>query len=378
MGGNLLWRKVLKARFCLPVFFILPFFSLCAGEETAPRPLRHNRAFAASTVVSVEDSARFKVFRETVRPLIPGLNEKLTANYIKQYSEPASLKWLSGVLGRAAPYMAFIRREIEERGLPPELLYLPVIESEYVITAKSKTGAGGLWQFMPNSVKPYMEMNEWLDERFDFWKSTTGALSKLESNYHQFGDWALALAAYNMGAGAVTRVIKESGSNDYWKLAEKKRLSQDAANYVPKLLAIYYIASNPRKFGLDVPWHDEYQWTRLAVRDQTDITILAEKANVDEALLRMANSELVYNVTPPGDGYQLKVLAKDFAAVNAVLEDDNIQLVKNYIHVIRSGDTLYALSRHYGTPVEKILEFNPALEARFLKLGERIVIPALR
>jgi membrane-bound lytic murein transglycosylase D len=152
-----------------------------------------------------------------------GLDKELTRRYIAQYSSPGGVAWLNGIIRRGSPYIPFIREEIERRGLPPELLYLPVIESGYNPRAVSRSGAAGLWQFMKNSMGPFgMTVTELVDERMDFWKSTQGALSKLEENYRHFGDWALALAAYNTGLGGVNRVVQRTGVRDYWALCEKK------------------------------------------------------------------------------------------------------------------------------------------------------------
>jgi membrane-bound lytic murein transglycosylase D len=280
---------------------------------------------------------------------------------------------------RGGPYMAFIRREIEERNLPPELIYLPVIESQYLAGAVSRSGAMGLWQFMKNSVGPFdMKINDWMDERRDFWKSTRGALRKLEDNYNALGDWALALAAYNAGLGAVNRVIKSSGVRDYWVLSEQKLLKTDTLHDVPKFLAVAHILSNPRRFGLEPSWPRDPQWVRVAADRSADLNILAAEAEVEPEALKNANRELAFNVTPPGEGYYLKVPAADAEKVAAVLARKDLQLIKYYFHTIRSGDTLLALALHYGITVNQILEANPGAQARYLRIGARLLIPAFK
>jgi membrane-bound lytic murein transglycosylase D len=176
---------------------------------------------------------------EAPRPLsIAGLDHPLTQKYIQQYSSRGGLSWLQAVIDKGGPYLAFIRREVEARNLPPELVYLPVIESGFLPTAVSRSGAVGLWQFMRNSIGGYgMGITDYADERMDFWKSTHGALKKLEDNYKKLGDWSLALAAYNAGLGGVQRLMKQSGIQDYWTLAERGLLKTDTISYVPKLLA---------------------------------------------------------------------------------------------------------------------------------------------
>jgi membrane-bound lytic murein transglycosylase D len=281
-------------------------------------------------------------------------------------------------MARGGPYLAFIRREIQARGLPPELLYLPVIESGYLPTAVSKLGATGLWQFMKNSIAPFgIRVNEWVDERMDFWKSTDGALRKLEENYHTLGDWPLALAAYNAGLGAVSRALRQQGAGDYWTLGEKKLLKAETIHYVPKLLAVSHILSNPRRYGLDPDWTEDPEWTRLRVGRAADLGILAREAGLDEEELKGANRELLYGITPPDPEYQLKIRAAQAPALAGVLAREDLSLLNYYFHTVRYGDTLSALARHYGVAVDQITEANPGVRAQYLRIGQRLRIPAL-
>ncbi|MDR2245297.1 MAG: LysM peptidoglycan-binding domain-containing protein [Treponema sp.] len=312
-------------------------------------------------------------------PVIPGLEHPLTQRYISHYTSPGGLSWLKQAMARGEPYLAFIRREIEERELPPELLYLPVIESAFLSTAKSASGAVGLWQFMKNSITPFdMKVTEWMDERMDFWKSTQGALSKLQDNFKQLQDWPLALAAYNAGLGAVNRTISRTGIKDYWELSDKKHFKSETVHFVPKLLAVAAIVSDPRRYGLDALWPEDPQWTRVPVGRPADLEILAEAAGIDGEVLKAANRELYYGVTPPGSGYSLKVRAADEAAVREVLDQTEIPLILYHYHTIQSGNTLSELAQHYGVSVAQITEANPGIRARFLRIGQRIRIPAVR
>ncbi|MDR1300997.1 MAG: LysM peptidoglycan-binding domain-containing protein [Treponema sp.] len=335
------------------------------------RPLRQ--------VSYTPESVRVQSERPAWQGLIPGLEQSLTQQYISRYSSPEGLEWLNAIMRRGSPYLAFIRREIEARNLPSELIYLPVIESAYISSAVSRTGATGLWQFMTNSIAPYnIKITEWVDERMDFWKSTRGALSKLEENYLQLGDWALALAAYNTGLGSLTRSIKKTGVKDYWALSASKELPLETIHFVPKLLAISYIMSNPRYFGVEPVWPQDPEWTRVKVGRTVDLGLLALAAEVDHDELKRANRELLFNVTPPDADYHLKVRAADVAAISAVLERRDFALIKYYFHTIASGDTLSALALQYGISVDHILNANPGTQAKYLKIGSRLLIPAFK
>ncbi|MDR0561690.1 MAG: LysM peptidoglycan-binding domain-containing protein [Spirochaetaceae bacterium] len=310
---------------------------------------------------------------------IPGVDRDLTQEYIIRYSSPKGIELLEAIMRRGALYFAFIRKEIETRNLPIELMYLPVIESAYLPTAVSRSGAVGLWQFMKNSIAPYdIKVTDWIDERMDFWKSTKGALAKLEENYREFNDWTLALAAYNAGLGRVSRTIQQTGIRDYWLLSERKHLAVETIHYVPKLLAISYIMSNPRYFGIEPVWHEDPDWTRIKVGRMVDLEVLASEAGIDKRELKSANRELLYNVTPPDPNYYLKVRSTDAAAVAAVLERKDLPLIRYYFHTVASGDTLSEIAQHFGVSVDTIIRNNPGVQARYLKIGTRLLIPAYK
>ena len=307
------------------------------------------------------------------------IQNPLTQQYIRQYSSPGGLSWLQAVMKRGSPYLAFIRKELAEKNLPEELIYLPVIESGFLVTAQSKSGATGLWQFMKNSMGSFdMRINDWVDERRDFWKSTQGALRKLDENYRYFGDWHLALAAYNAGLGAINRIVQQSGIKDYWVLSQKKLLKTETIHYVPKLLAVIYILTNQRQFNIDPQWPEDPQWEQVAAERSADLHLLADAAGVESGALVSANRELLYNVTPPGQNYYLKVPGKDAEKVAAALSRKDLTLVRYYFHTIHSGDTLLAIALHYGIKVDQILTSNPGIQEKYLKIGSRLIIPALK
>jgi membrane-bound lytic murein transglycosylase D len=337
----------------------------------AERPLRRRDYPKTGGIVSLPATAPAEL-------RIAGLERELTRQYVARYTSPGGIAWLNGIIRRGSPYIPFIREEIAKRGLPPELLYLPVIESGYNPRAISKSGAAGLWQFMKNSMGPFdMKVTDLVDERMDFWKSTQGALSKLEENYRHFGDWALALAAYNTGLGGVDRVIKRTGVRDYWTLCEKKELRAETIHYVPKFLAAAHILSNPRRYGLDL-WPEAPDWTRIPTGRTADLEVLAELTGIDLGLLETANPELRRGITPPDGNYRLKAPAEAAPALLALLEQQDLKLIRHYSYTIRSGDTLSALARHYGVSAELIRESNPGLRPQYLRIGEQIRIPALK
>lgn len=296
-----------------------------------------------------------------------------------EYLSPGGRAWIAAVMKRSRPYRSFIMERIAYYGLPYELVYLPVIESEYSPAVVSRSGAAGMWQFMRNSIGGGMRIDDWRDDRRDFMKSTEAALKKLKYNYDHYGDWNLAIGAYNCGNGAMDKAIKKGQSRDFWVLAEKGVLKKETKAYVPKFLAIASIARYGGRYGLEADWEEPVSWEKVELDRSVDLSMVAEKAGIELDLLRRGNAELRYNVTPPGkSGYALKVPSGDAEALRRILADKELKLLKYHIYAVKSGDTLSALSRHYGVSVEMILQANPGTKANALRIGAKLVIPALK
>jgi membrane-bound lytic murein transglycosylase D len=304
------------------------------------------------------------------------LEQPLTQRYIAQYSSPGGVEYLNGIMERADLYLPFIKQEIEERNLPPELAWLPVIESGFQITARSKSGAVGLWQFMLNSISGYnIKVNDTVDERRDFIKSTKGALKKLDDNYQVLGNWELALAAYNAGLGAVTRIIQKTKIGDYWELSRKNELKQETVHYLPKLIATAYILSQPERFNINVR-QTPFEWEVVDLHRQVSLDIVAEEAGIERDLLRRLNAQLLHGISPAVSGYPLIVPKEDVERITLVLEREDLKLIRYHYHVVRQGDTLWSMSVHYGVSLNVIEQHNPGVSNRYLRIGETVVIPA--
>ncbi|MDR1587757.1 MAG: transglycosylase SLT domain-containing protein [Treponema sp.] len=354
------------------------------GQALSGRPLRLKPAAEPAFFSQPESRPELSAGRsEAPSPALSildpeALGQALTQRYIREYSAPGGIAWLNAVIRRGSIYIPFIKEEIRKRGLPAELVFLPVIESGFQPAARSKSGAVGLWQFMLNSVGPFnMKVNDMVDERRDFQKSTRSALQKLEENFRYLGNWPLALAAYNAGLGAVNRTAGRTGIRDYWKLCEKKELRDETIHYVPKFLAVAWILSQPRRFGIDC-WQERTEWTNLAVGRSLALDILAAEAGIDGELLLRGNRELSYGITPQDPAYELKVPAAVLPLVEEALKRSDLSLLRYYRYTVKYGDTLSALAQHYGVSLSLIDQLNPDILNRYLKIGETIIIPAYK
>jgi membrane-bound lytic murein transglycosylase D len=386
MGRDLLRRKILSifTVFHLQArkrsggkFLILLIctinLTLIHAEESRPM-----RGLLPDPTLPLPSAASSFVFTPALNSLLTdiSLEQPLTQRYIQQYSSPHGIATLNAVLGRGNLYLPFIKEEVARRNMPPELAYLPVIESGFVITARSKSGAVGLWQFMLNSIAPYkIKVTDFIDERRDFEKSTIAALQKLDENYKTLGSWELALAAYNSGLNAINKTVKRTGRHDYWELVKKGDLRPETQHFVPKLIAANYIISQPRKYGINV-WHEKTDWTAITLNRQISIDILANETGVSRELLRGLNAELLHGISPADDGYRLKVPTSYLEKITEVLESEDLQLLRYHYHIVRQGDTIWSMSRYYGVSIHIIEQHNPGISSRLLKIGETVIIPA--
>ena len=306
-----------------------------------------------------------------------------------KYLQEHMVKFLKDVIARSKEYRLYARKLIREKQLPPELEYLPVIESAYRTSAKSKTGAVGLWQFMPNSVKNYLTLGEYIDERYDPWKSTEAGLAKLKANYDIYGDWALALAAYNCGNGKVKSAISKSTDEqkDYWTLSKNNWLPKQTADYVPQLLAVCQICNDPKKFNLELDKFDE-DYEKYISQENDDyefvpvkkpylLSHLAKAMKVDESELKRLNQALIKGFTPPATTYQLRIpFGKKDEALAALKSVKPMDFPFKYKVV--AGDSLWSISRKYGVTVQALCETNGIKEKAILRINQIIYIPKVK
>jgi len=365
------------ASFFLIIFFVFAGFSSIWAQVDDERPLRTVRSDSPFSDPSQRHSTYSRQASNSL--LTPDVFEQPQfLRFVNQYTSTSGITYMNSVMDRASLYLPFIKEEVKKRNLPPEMAYLPVIESNFMITARSKSGAVGLWQFMLNSISPFdIKVNEFIDERRDFQKSTRGALQKLEDNYKAFGNWELALAAYNCGLGAMNKAVKKTKIQDYWELSRRKELRNETIDYVPKFLAAAYVLSNPRRFGIDC-WQETHEWTSIPLKRQVSIDTLADESGADRELLRRLNAELLYGITPSDRNFRLKIPASHLEQINAVLEREDLALIRYHYHVVSHGDTLWSMSRHYGASLDLIEQHNPGISNRYLKIGETIIIPAFK
>ncbi len=266
-----------------------------------------------------------------------------------------------------------MKKMFADSGLPEDLAYLPLIESGFNVQAYSRAHASGIWQFISSTGKIYgLRHTYWLDERRDPLKSTTSAIRYLKKLYADFGNWHLALAAYNCGEGGVARAMTKSGNADYWQLP----LPAETKNYVPAYLAALTLAKNADLFNFSYSAADTFSYDTVSVNDCVDLRYIAEGINIDYDSLKKLNPQILHWCTPPDvtnvSLYLPNGSAQIFKDFYAQIPDD--KKVKWYAYKVRRGDILRSVARRFKVSVDAIRQLNRIKNGR-IAAGKILYIP---
>lgn len=277
---------------------------------------------------------------------------------------------------RAGKYKPMIERIFAQEGVPQELVYLAQAESGFLPRAISYKSAGGMWQFTPPAAIDYnLTRDRTIDERFDPEIATRAAAKYLKDMHARYGDWYLAMAAYNCGPGVVDRAVERTGYADYWELLKRHALPKETANYVPIIVAMTIMAKNPADYGLehiqtDVPV--EYDTLRLTAA--TNLNLIADATLQPVSVIRDLNPALLRTVAPTGYEVHLpKGTAESAEAALETVPPGNRQAWR--LHHVESGDTLATIAKAYHLAPERIVAVNQVADS--LSAGDVLLIPAV-
>ncbi len=298
---------------------------------------------------------------------------------IIEYFQTKEKKRFQGWIDNSGLYKDLMIPILTSEGLPEEIFYLALIESGYNTKAYSYAHAAGPWQFIAATGARYgLTRNWWMDERRDPIKSTKAAAKYLSDLHDMFGDWFLALAAYNCGEGRVRRAIRLEGTKDYWKL---RSLPKQTRNYIPTMMAGMIIAMNPEDYGFKNNPKDTWSWDEVTIDKSYELSTIGKAINLSTEKLVEYNPELRRFITPPdAKQYVLRVPPGKGKLLEQKLKELPVQdsHPEFITHKVYRGQTLSYIARKYGTSVSAIAAANNLRSRNRISIGQVLRIPQTR
>jgi membrane-bound lytic murein transglycosylase D len=319
-----------------------------------------------SDVLALEQAKQNVNFAFTINPLIQ--------QYINFYQGRGRSTMESG-LRRSGQYMRLARQIFAREGVPVDITWLGQVESAWKPKAMSWASASGLWQFIPSTGREYgLRQTAWIDERNSFEQATIASARYLKTlAAHYKGDWELAMAAYNTGAGNVDRAISRSGSKSFWAIYPY--IAQETRNYVPNILATILIAKNPEKYGFKgIRPEAPLSYDRVQVASATSLQLVAEATDTSVDYIRAINPELKRDVTPRGEAYSVRIppgKAKQFVAIMQRIPGDRRDTAR--VISVAPGEDLQNVASRTGVSVAQLQAMNVGVD---LKSTTKLVVPS--
>ncbi len=343
--------------------------------EAAPLDAANDVTFSSNPELTAKVAAELK----TTQSDFPLVINDYVAGFINYFSNsPAGHAHLLRSLERAGKYKDMISKIMREEGVPQDLIYLAVAESGFQPQAlNAKSGAGGMWQFMPFTGAYGLTRNGWYDERFDPEKSSRAYARYIKSLYNQFGDWYLAMAAYDWGPGYVQRAVMKTGYADFWELYRRGVLPGETKNYVPGIIAAIIMAKNPEQYGLDkmVPESPVVSDT-VTVDHPIDLRLVADLTNASLPEIVALNPSLLRMTTPRDISFDLHIPVGMSDVFNERIKNIPEEKRASWrFHVVRAGESLDGIASALHSRPSEIAEANGIAAGETVDVGDELVIP---
>ncbi len=345
---------------------------------------RHTRLFLILSAVAT----RLPAQDSTAQDAFAGFEQQPeVGRYLAYFTGPARAR-MTEWLARGSKYRPAIESKLTQAGLPSEFSYLPIIESGFSNSAVSRAGAVGMWQFMPETARELgLRVDPWIDERRDPVRATDAAIRHIGDLTRTFGSPLLAAAAYNSGAGRVSRGLQKitTGTPDFFTLAERGLLPKETRNYVPQLLAAAAIGKDPERFGFAVPPLPPPAFDSVLVDRPIRLASAERALGLGQLTLTQLNPQFSRGITPPGGSWlrvpaglgfgieaRLEALpAVSFGAPGSVRGDRIGSLVR-----VRRGDTVSDLAARHGVSEVRLRRLNALPVWYRLRPGQALRLPA--
>jgi membrane-bound lytic murein transglycosylase D len=309
----------------------------------------------------IDPSLRGKV-REQVRMTVSQLpleESDAVVSFINFFSSTKGRKILLGGMQRSGRYKSMIERVLAEEGLPEELIFLAQAESGFQPRAVSNKLCVGIWQFAKFRGKEYgLNQTPATDDRMDPERATRAAARHLHDLYEHFGDWYLAMAAYNCGPGCVDAAVMRTGYADFWELRRRNALPLQTANYVPAILAMVIMSKNAAEYGIqNVDFEPAVTYDSLEMQTPTHIGLVAAALDRSVSEIKELNPSLLKSVAP--GGFTLRVPKGELPQLEAALRVIPADRRDSWrVHRVEPGDTFSGVAKRYGTTTELLSSAN--------------------
>jgi membrane-bound lytic murein transglycosylase D len=345
-------------------------------QKAEPAPIDETNDVTLSTDAKVKAKAQLEI--KSTHSDLPLMMTDQVAGYISYFSNRGRGTF-ERAFARSGRYHDMMVSILKEEGVPQDLIYLAQAESGFHPLAVSRVGARGIWQFMASRARGYgLQHNMWVDDRQDPEKSTRAAAHHLKDLYAQFGDWYLAMAAYNSGPGTVQAAVRRTGYADFWELYHRNVLPKETRNYVPIILAVTIMTKNLSQYGFDdVSMDEPIAYDPVTINYPVDLHLVAECVDATPAQLQELNPSLL-RLTTPREGTFVLHLPKgtkdQYQTAIAAIPSD-MRLWWRY-HKVQPSDTLASLARTYRVTAKSIVTANH-LEGTDTELeaDAKVVIP---
>jgi membrane-bound lytic murein transglycosylase D len=321
---------------------------------------------SGEALLALEQAQKNVNFSFTLNPLIQ--------QYINYYQGPRGRATMENGLRHSGQYMKLARKIFAEEGVPIDVTWLGQVESAWKPKAVSWAAASGLWQFIPSTGRMYgLRQNAYIDERNSFEQATRASarhLKDLATRYN--GNWELAMAAYNTGAGNIDRAISRAGTANFWMIYPY--IAQETRNYVPNILAVILIAKNPEKYGFKgIKPDTAMAYDVVQVPSATSLQLVADATDTNIDHIRSLNPELRRDVTPRGDSYNVRIpagRAKQFASLLQRISPDRRETAR--VISVAPGEDLQNVASRTGVSVAQLQAMNSGVD---LKSTTKLVVP---
>ncbi|WP_169304692.1 lytic transglycosylase domain-containing protein [Chloroherpeton thalassium] len=342
-------------------------------EGDAPALLVYERLFGNPENTIVDENLFLGI-------LLPKTEIPLELNYqVKKFITFYSSRFhdiFQRYLNRAEIYFPMMQKIIEEENVPPEIIYLTIVESGVNPHARSHANAVGAWQFIKSTGRLFdLHGNNWFDERQDIEKSTRSAMRLLKSLHQRYGDWYLALAAYNAGTGKINRAIRRSGKKNFWELT--RYLRTETRQYVARYIAASIIAMHPEHFGFTSLEFEEIEETELVtVPNCLSLDVLSQSIGMPKEQLQFLNPELRQDVTPPAyKNYPLRVPKRLASSAQQAIDSipDSEQLFFT-LYKLKQNESLSRIAKKLDVTPSILQEINH-LKSSVVPRGKVLMMP---